>query len=236
MRLLITRPERDAALLADKLAALGHQPISAPLHNIIYAAVDLPAAENIAAVIFTSANGVRAAVRQMDDTHLKKYFEKSVFAVGAATAEAARVAGWCDVRGAGGDVAALAALIGAAAPFPKPLLHIAGRDRAGDLTTLLAASKVAVHRVVLYRAEAIKVWPPKIADALQKDKIDGVLLYSPRAARLFIALSQYIYAHRPPRPTAFCLSDAIADIVCAADYRVRVAATPTENGLLDLLR
>ena len=60
MRLLITRPEEDAIVIAGLLRARGHMPIVAPLMDVQVregAAVTL---DGVQALLATSANGVRA--------------------------------------------------------------------------------------------------------------------------------------------------------------------------------
>ncbi len=212
-------------------------------HNTI-----LPPADRVGALAFTSVNGVRALVDYLATratgatgaTGFDSYSHLPVFAVGAITARAARQAGWGDVQHAEGDVDALVRTITAAAPLvnlANPVLHIVGRDRAGDLVAGLTAGGIAAVSAVLYRAEAITAWPQDIADILAADefddkKIDGVLLYSQRAARVFIELSRDMAYG----PTAYCLSLAIADIMCAADYPTLVAQRAEEDSLIDLLR
>ena len=63
MRVLITRPEREAAALAQALAARGHQAVIAPLFRlqVLHPPGDFPASlADCQAVLITSANGARA--------------------------------------------------------------------------------------------------------------------------------------------------------------------------------
>ena len=61
----------------------------------------------------------------------------AVFAVGDATAEAARAAGFDRVQSAGGDLSRLAALLLAQGPGIGPLLVPGAREPAGDLSALI---------------------------------------------------------------------------------------------------
>src|SRR4051812_16935975 len=101
------------------------------IRNLDNVAIDLT---NVQAVLFTSANGVRAfaaAERRRDIP---------AFAVGEATAAAARLAGFTTVDTAGGDVAALADLVRERlTPARGALLHAAGSAVAGDLSGVLGA-------------------------------------------------------------------------------------------------
>ena len=89
-------------LIAERVRAMGHEALVAPLlavRPLEDAVVDLT---GVAALAFTSANGVRAFAERSGERRLK------VFAVGAATAQAAQAAGFSTVLSADGDVEALA--------------------------------------------------------------------------------------------------------------------------------
>ena len=104
MRVWVTRPEEDAAELAEALRAEGVEVLVEPLLRIVY--TDGPPLDltGVQALIATSANGVRAFARRNQQRDVP------VLAVGAATARAARAAGFTSVESAAGDVAALARL------------------------------------------------------------------------------------------------------------------------------
>ena len=104
MRVLITRPDRDAAGLAAELGRRGHEAISAPLLTIapLPAPADLEARVRACqAILLTSANGARALAGA---TALRS---RPVYAVGQATAAAAEGHGFSTVFSADGDAPAL---------------------------------------------------------------------------------------------------------------------------------
>ena len=128
MRILITRPRDDAAGLAAKLTAAGHEVISEPMLEIRSLPDVVLDLEGVQAILFTSANGVRmfAALDGRRDL--------PAFAVGDSTARAARDAGFSQVESAGGDVDDLVRLVRERLqPAAGAVLHAAGRDVAGDL-------------------------------------------------------------------------------------------------------
>ena len=84
MRILLTRPESEIARFATQLEAQGVEPIAAPLLRIEPVVTLPPVPEHVQALLFTSANGVRAYA------DLAAARDLPVFAVGDATAEAAR--------------------------------------------------------------------------------------------------------------------------------------------------
>ena len=84
-RVWVTRAEPGASRTAARLGALGFEPVVAPLLTIrtLTPVIDL---SGVAALAFTSVNGVTAFAALNADR------DKPVFAVGDATAEAAREA------------------------------------------------------------------------------------------------------------------------------------------------
>lgn len=215
----ITRAEPGASATAGRVRAMGWTPLVAPLleASTLPATLDL---SGIAAVAFTSAQGVRAFAA-LTDTRLP------AFTVGEATAEAARAAGFDSVRSADGDVAALAELIAGA--DPGPVLHAGALHPAGDLTGDLAARGLSARAVALY--DTLPVEP---AAALARlDEIGVVLVHSPRAAALLAGILR-------PRPAPdrrlLALSEAVAaPLRTLENAKIAVAPFPNEASLLNLL-
>jgi uroporphyrinogen-III synthase len=127
LRVAITRALPDAERTAERVRAMGAQPILTPLLTIIPCAYDTNV-EDAQAILFTSAYGVRAF------PDARRLCAKPVLAVGDATAEAARGAGFSNVCSAEGDVSALTELAKTAlSPNAGKLVHIGGEHVAGDL-------------------------------------------------------------------------------------------------------
>ena len=229
MRVLITRPEEDARGLAEKLSAMGIESRIEPLMTITDTG-EAPSLSGVAALLFTSANGVRAFARASDVRDV------SVLAVGDATARAAQTAGFAGVETAGGDVHALAALVKKTRnPADGALLHVAGTQVAGDLAGLLSDAGFTCHRAVLYEAQAATGLSAETASALADGVFAGVLFYSPRTASLFADLVGGEVGALA-KMTAYCLSDAVAEKASALGWgRVAVASTPDETALLEIL-
>ena len=231
LRVLVTRPAADAAPLADRLRADGFEPAIEPLLAIVPTGGAVPL-DGVQAVLLTSANGARALAGATDRRDLP------LFAVGDATAEAAAAAGFARVSAAGGDVAALAALLAERLrPAEGPLLHVSGRDVAGDLGSILAAAGFAVRRAVLYRAEPAQALSPECRRLIAAGAIEAALFFSPRTGRSFVTLADQAGLAGACRGiAAFCLSRAVADAVAAVPWRtVRVADRPAQPSLLAAL-
>jgi uroporphyrinogen-III synthase len=221
----ITRAAPAADRTAERVAALGWRPLVAPLLVVrpVKAALTLDPGEALA---FTSSQ----ALHHLDPATPRGAM---VFAVGDATAEAARAAGFTDVRSAAGDVEALATLILKARP--AAVLHPAAARTAGDLVRRLSEAGLPARRVTVYRAEACTAPPAAAMEALSAGALAAVLIHSPRAgqiaAELIAAEGVDVAA-----VSALGLSPAcVAPLAGAGFGRVRAAPAPQETALLRLL-
>ena len=220
MRVWVTRTQPGAQATADRVIALGHEPLVAPLLIVR----NLPSAPSLVgcdALAFTSANAVRAfGGRGLD---------LPVFAVGAATACAARAAGYADVRAGPADVAALAPLIALTLPTGRRVLHPCAVETAGDLAGPLASAGHSLLAVPVY--ETVPTAGPSTLKALAE--ADAILLHSPRAAR---ALVDLVTLGSGPEKRVLCLSHAVAVALSSIKIgRVYLAALPNDSALLNLL-
>jgi uroporphyrinogen-III synthase len=159
-----------------------------------------------------------------------------VLAVGRASAEAAREAGFSDVASADGDADDLARLAaGRFAGVPQPLLYLAGEDRARDLAGSLGSRGVAVQTAVIYRAVAAARLPAEAEAPLRAGAVDGVLHFSPRSADSYLSCSHDLMA-QALAPVHFCLSERVAaPLRRAGAADIRIADRPNEAALLALV-
>lgn len=232
MRILITRPEGDASNLAAQLARFGIASAIEPMLDVHDLPGDAPDLGGVQALLFTSANGVRAFAKRCERRDLP------VLAVGNATARAAFDAGFVSVESAAGDIYALAELVrDRRDPAAGTLLHAAGTTVAGDLRTLLADDGFQVRREVLYEARPARQLTPQTAGLLRQGKLDGVVIFSPRTAETFVELLKAAQLSAVcARLTAFCLSWAVANVIETETWRqIRVAARPEQTALVDMI-
>jgi uroporphyrinogen-III synthase len=218
----ITRAQPGAEATARRVEALGYTALVDPLLEIrdLTPTVDLT---GVAALAFTSANGVEAFAK------LTSVRDLPVFAVGEATAQAARAAGFVQAFSADGDVEALAHLL--IETRPGLVLCAGAREPAADLPALLATAGVEARSLAVYAAEACSPAPETLARLAE---VDAVLLHSPRAAR---ALAAVLAASPTPTLRVLCLSPAVAEPLANAGLKcVAFAPQPRESALLDLLR
>jgi uroporphyrinogen-III synthase len=230
-RVLVTRPEEDAAGLAAALEARGIAAVLAPMLEIVYRAGSEPDLDGVQALVVTSANGVRAFARVSARRDLP------VLAVGDASAREARAAGFLEVASAAGDVADLARLVKrTCSPREGELLHVAGSAVAGDLTGLLEHDGFACRRVVLYDARPRDTLPEVGREALQGGTVEAAAFFSPRTASAFVAAARKAQiAEACGRLHALCLSEAVAHRLAGSPWRgVHVAAAPEQEALVEL--
>jgi uroporphyrinogen-III synthase len=166
------------------------------------------------AVLATSANALRHG-----GAGLEPFRYLPLHAVGEATAEAAREAGFANVSSGAGDAEALLSSL----PLGLRLFHPCGRERRD-----LGAARQAIVSVPVYAAEALPM--PEgfaaIADAV-------VAVHSPRAGRRLAELAD---AARIDRSTVriAAISEAAAAAVGAGWAEVKSAAKPSDGALLEL--
>src|SRR5262249_5274289 len=158
------------------------------------------------AVVMTSANAARAVAAHPRRDAL---IALPAFTVGRRSAQAARAAGFADVSSAAGDKAGLVALIRAQYSASRPLLYLAGEERAGELDP--AAVGARVEMVVIYRAVAVEHFPPGIARALENGALDAVLHFSRRTADAYLDCATHAgLRDRALALAQFCLSGQVA--------------------------
>jgi len=232
MRILVTRPQEDAAEISRTLEAMGHSVIAAPLLRIEFYDGPEISLDGVQAILATSANGVRAIARRTPRRDVP------LFAVGPQTEAEARTAGFVCIRNANGDGAALAR---ATAQWSKPeggaLLHAAGAEAPKLLVAALEKSGFTVHREILYEAQAAKCLPGAAAEALKNGALDAVMHFSSRSAKIFAdCVTREGLAASCEALLAFCISEATRQSLSPLHFReIRVARALNQQALLELL-
>src|SRR5207244_202353 len=124
-----------------------------------------------------------------------------VFAVGSATALAARQAGFKSVLSADGDVEALAEGIAVRrGELRGAVLHPGAAEPAGDLAGSLEKYGVEARRLILYETAPVDLPDDEAEIAI---RCDAVLLHSPRAAQV---MAKVLRTHPAPALRALGLS------------------------------
>jgi uroporphyrinogen-III synthase len=218
--ILITRPREDADRLAADFEAQGFDTLIEPMLTIDFVEDPGFSTEDAQAILLTSANGARALGRTATARDMR------VLAVGEKTAEAARDQGFTRIEVAGGNVERLADLAADVLdPGDGPVIHISGRDVAGDLAGALSARGFTYRRHVLYKARAAEAFSETLIDALSAGEIAAVVFYSARTAATFVMLAKRAgVSGSTASMAAFCISEAVAEAARELDWaRIEVS-------------
>ena len=215
--LLALRPEPGLTATLEKASAMGLAITGHALSEIRAIAWDCPDPAGIDGLLIGSVNAILHG-----GPNLARLTAKPVFAVGEATAAAARAAGFSvAITGSGGLQGVLDAIAS-----PCHLLRIAGEEH----VPLTPPAGVTFAEVIAYRSLALPLDPaaPLLAsgDAL-------VLLHSAATARHFAAECDRLALARAQIALA-ALGPRIADAAGAGWGAVHTAARPDEAALLQL--
>jgi uroporphyrinogen-III synthase len=232
MRMLVTRPEPEAADTAARLRALAIEPTICPLLTFEALGPSLPDARGFAAIALTSANAVRALEQR---GALQGYLGLKVYAVGERTADHARAAGFRDVTSARGTLAALADQL-AHASLQGPVFYPTAREPAGDLAKSLAPYGVMVITAHVYAMHAAAGLPLGVRDDLVEGGIGAALFYSRRTAETFVRLAgDGLGRAVRTRIGMLCLSEQVAEPLIDAHFvRIGLADHPSEEAMMGL--
>ena len=199
------------------MKAMGWTPVVQPLLQIRPLAPDVPDLDAFAAVAFTSRNGVLAFAALTP----RRTFR--LFAVGDATAQAAREAGFSNVVSADGAIGDLVALTATTLDANDRLLAAVAKEPVADLGVLLAGH-VPVQTLAVY--EAVETGARKPED------VTAILVHSPRAAVALAALG----AQAVERGRIVAISaQAAAPLTDLPIVDLCIASHPSETGMLEAL-
>lgn len=210
-RLVLLRPEPGASESAGRAAALGIDAVKLPLFELVRVQWTVPDPASFDALLLTSANTIRHG-----GPGLERLRRLPVQAIGAATAEAARDAGFSVAKVGGAGVDALLAGL----PKGMRLLHLGGEER-----TAPQAHGAHIAPVTVYRAAPIDQ-PPSALEAI---KGAVVAVHSRRAGERLADL----VADRTAT-SVVALSDEAASGLGAGWQSVAIAPRPSDATLLAL--
>jgi uroporphyrinogen-III synthase len=180
----ITRPQEEAEKLAAELQAKGYKTYIVPMLRIELNNDSVPTLEQAftnelpALICVTSRHAVRTLARQPGGRSVP------VCAVGAATAEEARKAGFLNVTDTGGNADALCEYITKNIKPEGNILYPRGKHVAKDIASTLAAEGFFVTEVITYTAHVITSFPAEYCAALRADEIDAILFFSQQTGLL----------------------------------------------------
>ncbi len=222
--LLLTRPAAQSRAFARQIAEKfpATRCIVSPLIDIVFDG-ELPDLTLFQALVFTSANGVRAFVAAGGKTRLPCY------CVGPRTTTEATRAGLA-ATSADGGIENIARLLRTTLPQGARVLHIHGEHVAGTLD----AARLPITGAVLYR-QPQRALTAAATDALAAGDIDALPLFSPRSAEILATA----FRNNPAWPTTarpLCLSRAVANRLTDSPLpAASIAGAPNAAGMLALI-
>ena len=218
--LLLTRPQKDAQAFAQEV--LSHQPAAQILISPVLTITPigtLPDLSAYAAVVFTSRHAVACFV------HAPIPKKMTCFAVGEATAEAAKKLGFSVINSAGAaqGLILLVQKTGAA----RPLIHPHGHHARGQIATTLTKKGIPCAECVIYdqietplsiQARALLTQPQALL----------VPVFSPRSARLLQR-----YGPLPNGSEIIAISQTVAACFSTQPHiKTTVACHPNRGAML----
>ena len=235
MRLLLTRPKSDDDPLPGLLETAGHSIIIEPLLSVESLQPAAFIEVLLQAVVATSANAIRAA---KSSALLAPVLELPLFAVGTATATAARDAGFKHiVEGPGTARDLVAFMLARLQPQEGGILYFRGEHVAFELAPELTQAGLIVQECIVYRAVPAVSFTVPTLKALRQGKIDGVVLLSPRTAAIYAGLvSAAGLSPEIRKPAHYCLSDRVAAPLAALPgVTARISTRPALQELVALI-
>ena len=229
---LVTRPDEEGLALANQLKTVGKKILLEPMLIVENLPVKDLSYDKTQAYVITSANSIKALL------NLRPDLEIPLFAVGNASAIAARKSGFKTVYSADGDADDLAKLVDDVLnPSEGDLLYISGKTQSGNLFKKLSSLGFGCREVFVYETIPRKSLSPETVAAIKNDQVDTILLYSSKTAEVLIKLVRKSRLVRQCKKiTIICLSKGIANVAKSLNwYNVLVSDKPTQEGMLDLL-
>lgn len=234
MRLWITRPAQDGEPLARDLLARGHESIVAPVMKVAFAP-DPPALGAPSLLVAASRNAIRALVQHPGFEAVRNL---PLAVVGPGTAAEASAQGFGHVIFGPGTGAKLA---GEIAQYDAARLVdvcvVRGADMAFDIAAALSQRGIRARAVVLYRTEPADGLSEELRAAIGGGRLDGVLLFSPRTARFYLAqLTKAGLISAISGLRHYCLSHAVAQPLRERGIGlVDVSAKPNVKEMIELI-
>ncbi len=237
MRILVTRPEPDAAIQAELLEKRGHSVVVSPMLDIEMCTPKHFDIASTTAIIATSRNALRAIA---DHPDLAALTNKPIFVVGPKTADAARALGFQSVITGPSTAADLVPLIAKKIPSSSQsahMLYLAPEQPAFDLIKALESTELSINHQVVYRTNPATKLTASARRAILGGNIDAAIIMSARTAATFAAL---VMANGLQKQVGeivlLCLSEPVAEALRVLNPPVvEIAIRPRTEEMLALV-
>ena len=219
--LLLTRPQADSEAFWNALPDTTRQRVELLINPVLSIRFTgpFPPISDVRGLIFTSANAV-SAYRNLGGPP----FDGPIFAVGDATADAARQFGF-SVSVGGGNANRLVAFVKGAG-LDGPLMHLRGEISVGDIAKRLTEAGIPTREAAIYVQDLLPL-SADTREALSQDRVVIAPVFSPRTARHLSSESEGIKGMR-----FAAISDAAARNLPESAY---VAEQPDRESMITLV-
>lgn len=227
--ILVTRPINEATPTAEKLEALGHRVVIAPMLQVAPVSFEIPADNR--SLIVTSKNGARMGLAHIGNK------ARPIFAVGDKTAEEARALGFTNVTvGPGTARQMIPLLLECGISEKRKYTHLCGSNLAYNIAAVLQGEGLDADSTVTYQTQPVRGLSMGVQEALDAGEIETALFYSPRTATIFEeVVADHGRSDWLRKMKAVCLSTRVADNLLGPWRSKEYAIIPTEKAVFTLL-
>lgn len=232
-KIIILRPKDDCADYIAQIEAMGYEAIAEEILSVSHTGEPLPEIAPDAALVFTSANGVRAFAALSPE---RSY---PVFTVGHNSAEAAQEAGFTLVESAGGKAEDLVGLLLERSKTGlKNVFYVRGADVSADIGIILSKNGINTQEYIAYRADLAENISIQCLKSLKNRDVKAVMAFSARGAAHFASLvRQYGRETALKTAQALCIGEGVLESFRDLPFKeVVVAPTPDRYGMMSLLQ
>ncbi len=228
--ILVTRPIDEANATAQKLEAIGHRVVQAPMLKVEPVSFEIP--EENRSIIITSKNGARMGLANIGNK------ARPIFAVGEKTAEEARMLGFTNVTVGPGTARKMVPMLLECSGISetRKYTHLCGSALSYNICDVLKGEGLDAENTVTYQTRGQRSLGVGVQEALNDGEIDLALFYSPRTATIFEeVVADYGRSDWLGKMDALCLSTRVADNLLGPWRSKAYAVIPTEKAMFSLI-
>ncbi|WP_262693270.1 uroporphyrinogen-III synthase [Kordiimonas aquimaris] len=227
--ILVTRPIDEATLTAEKLEAMGHSVIIAPMLQVEAVSFEIP--DENRSLIITSKNAARLGLVNIGNK------ARPIFAVGEKTADEIRALGFTNVTvGPGTARQMIPMLLECGISEKRKYTHLCGSNLAYNIAAVLRDEGLDADHTVTYQTQPARSVSIGVQEALDAGEIDVALFYSPRTATTFEeVVADHGRSDWLRQMKAVCLSTRVADNLLGPWKSKEYAIIPTEKAVLSIV-
>lgn len=227
--ILVTRPLDEATPTAEKLEALGHRVVLAPMLQVEPVSFEIP--DENRSIIITSKNGARMGLVNIGNK------ARPIFAVGEKTADEARNLGFTNITVGPGTARELVPLLLECGLSEKrKYTHLCGNALAYNISDVLVSEGLDAENTITYQTRPVGGLSVGVQEALDSGEIDLALFYSPRTATIFEeVVADYGRSDWLRNMDALCLSTRVANNLIGPWRDKAYAIIPTEKAMFSMV-